>query len=110
MLKVWQWLKRWWKVIAGALGTLIVSFLVWGAYKRKVNSLRDAIDVEKVKTDIARLRGRREELMNQDQVDEAEVAAIDAKLESNKQAIIEVRRRANVPNDELEAEFEKLGY
>lgn len=110
MLKVWQWLKKWWGLIAGAVGLTIGAFLVWGTYKRKVNTVRDALEVEKARTDIARLRGRREELMAQDQVDESEVLAIDVQLEENKQAIVEARRRAEVPDHELEDEFARLGY
>lgn len=108
------WLRKWWKVVAGAVGGLLVvgipAALAFGAYRRKVAGLRDAVEVEKAKGRIAALRARREELLAQDEKDEAEVLRLDAELEENRLAIETARRRADVPDEELEDEFARLGY
>jgi len=108
--KAWRWLRRWWGVVAGVVGVAIGAAIAIGAYQRKVRSLRDAVEVERAQREIAELRGRRAELLAQDKHDEAEVQSIDVKLEENRQAITEARKRADVPDDELADEFARLGY
>lgn len=112
--KVWSWLKRWWKAVVGALGgTLVIgvgAFIAVGEYRRRTASARDALAVEKARRDVARLQGQRDELLRRDDVDEAEVARVDEELRENRQRIEEVRRRADVPAEELARELAELGY
>lgn len=114
MTAVLDWLRKWWKVLVGVLGGLVVvgipAALAVGAYRRKVAGLRDAVEVEKAKGKIAALRARREELLALDEKDESEVLRIDAELEENRLAIETARRRADVPDEELADEFARLGY
>jgi len=111
---VWAWLRRRWKVAAGVVGGALVvgvgAFLAVGAYRRRVSGLRDALDVERARRDVAELRARREELMTADAADERAVAEIDVRLDENRDRIAAARRRADVPDDELEAEFARLGF
>jgi flagellar biosynthesis/type III secretory pathway M-ring protein FliF/YscJ len=110
----WAWLKRWWKVVVGAVGGAVVvgvgAFIAIGEYKRRTASARDALAVEKARRDVARLQGQRDELLRQDVRDEKEIALVDEQLEVNRKRIEEVRRRADVPAEELARELAELGY
>lgn len=108
-----SFLRRWWKLAAGAIGfvgLLLVGMIAWGEYERKAGNIKDSIKAERAKQKIAELRGRRQELAEQDQVDEAEVARIEDELETNRRELESVRSRAAVDATELEQEFARLGF
>jgi hypothetical protein len=112
--KVGSWMKKWWKAVAGAVGATVVvgvgAFIAVGAYRRNVRSLRSAVEVERVRRDVAVLQGRKQEILAQDERDEEEIKEIEERLEINRQKIVETRRAANIPDDELAEELGRLGY
>jgi hypothetical protein len=97
-------------VVAGVVGVAIGAAIAVGAYQRRVSSLRDAVTVEHAQREVAELRGRKAELLAADKHDAAAVLVVDTKLEENRQAIAAARKKADVPDAELAAEFERLGY
>ena len=107
---VWRWLKKWWWAVLTGIGVIVGAVVSATIYRRKVNGIKDALTIERAKGDIKALRARREELEKADEMDEDQVADIDQALEFNRAAIAEVRRQANVPDDELAQELERLGY
>lgn len=114
LTKFWSWLQRWWKVVVGTVGGAVVvgvgAFIAVGEYKRRTAGLSDALEVEKARRDVARLQGQRDELLRQDVHDEEEISRVDEQLEANRKRIEEVRRRADVPAEELAQELAELGY
>lgn len=108
--KTWAWLKKYWGVVVGTAAAVVVGALAAGAYRRKATGLKAAIEVEQTLRRVENLRGQREELMRQDEVDEVRVKEIDDALEENRKAIVEARKRAEVPDDELADELARLGY
>lgn len=113
MFDIVAFLKRWWAVLAsvlGVIGAAVIGFMAWGVYNKRAITLGDNIKVENAKQRIAELRGRRSVLAEQDEIDESEVSRIDEELEANRQAIVEIRSRASVADNELEREFARLGF
>lgn len=95
--------------MGGAVGVLVVGLIAWGEFSRKAVTPADGIKAEKARRKIAELQGRRAELLAQDAIDVAETEEVDAALADNRREIEGVRRRADVPVEDLEAEFCRLG-
>jgi hypothetical protein len=110
----WAWLKRWWKIVVGAVGGAVVigvgAYIAVGAYKKKALTIKEALAVERAMRNVARLQGRREELLLRDAVDQVELERIDRQLDENRRQIEEVRQRADVSPEELVEELRALGY
>lgn len=103
-------LRKYWKALVAAVGLAVVAVLTVGAYRRRAVSLADAIAAEKAISKIAELRSRRAELERADERDELRIATIDFQIDAYKETIAKVRKRADVPPEELLEEFARLGY
>lgn len=110
MIKLWQWVRKWWAALAVGVGILVWAVLSVGAYNRETVSFVDALKVERYRQRVLELRRLREVLLAEDQADTAKVEAIDRELERNLEEIEAARDRANVDDDALAKEFAKLGF
>lgn len=94
MKKAWEWLKAHITVVLGALSAILLGFLAWGAYNKRVGKLKDSIKVEKAMRDVAVLETKRDTAIAR----EAALADQDARLEARDGeldvAITEAKRAA----------------
>lgn len=109
--KVGAWLRRWWGLLAGALAVLagLVGVIV---YQRR--QLADSADAARVSEGVAKvreLRARREEIAAQTGAVTAEIEQLDAQIAESQRKILDLHVGGpDVPDDQLEAEFARLGY
>lgn len=116
MKLAWAWAKAHAALVLGSLVTLLLGFLAWGAYERKVGRLKDSIKVEQARRDVAALEAKRDVLM----ATEAKLADKDARLtardggvevkiiEAKKQAVAARESVEGRTNEEIAARFNQL--
>jgi len=113
---VWAWLKKWWRVLAGALNGVFLllvalGIVLWQVKKRQVGALQDQIAVSEATKDIAALRARREEVARQAGEESAEIAEIDQALAVNQRKIIDAYEGGtDLTAEEVADELARLGY
>ena len=108
--KIWTWIKKYWGIIAGVVGIVAGSVIAATIFRRKNGNLRSALEAEKARSKIKKLQAARKILAEQDQIDEQEILDLDVELEENRQALEAVRESADVPDEEIAAEFDRLGF
>jgi len=111
MTKAWAWLKKWGAWLAGALlVVLTLGFIGKKLWRNKLQA-EDKLKVAEAEKELEYLRGLRVEVEARvDEQDEA-VADIDARIEEQRKTIREVMTTgAGMSDEEIEAEFARLGY
>ncbi len=110
-MRALRWIGRNVSVILGGIAAVLVGFLAWGAYQRRVGGLKDSIKIEKAKGKIAALHAERVAVLTQADAKAEEVAEIDQALVENKKAIVAIHQEVkDLKDDEIADEFAKLGY
>lgn len=109
--RVGAWLRRWWAVVVGALAVLagLVGVILY--QRRQLARAEDAAKVAEGVARVRELRARREEVAAQVGGVSAEIAQLDAQILESKRRILDLHVGGpDVPDDQLEAEFARLGY
>jgi uncharacterized protein HemX len=110
-MKVLKWIGRHIAELAGAAVALLLGFLAWGSYNRKLGSLKDTIEVEKAKQEIAGLQAKRKVLLEMSEAKQEEIDKVDRDLKSNKLKIVQVQKEVSeIDDDQIENEFRDLGF
>lgn len=111
MKKAWQWLKKWGPWIIGALvGLLTLGFVVRKAWRDKLQA-EDKAKVAEAEKELEYLRGLREEVEKRVGEEDEAVADIDRRIEEQRETIRETMRTgAGMTDEEIAAEFARLGY
>lgn len=109
--RIWAWLKKWGALIVGVL----LAVLTLGYVGRKVWRDRlvaeDKAKIEKAEREMAALRVRREEVEKLIGPQDAAVAKLDEQIEEQREVIRETMRTgAGMSDEEVAAEFARLGY
>lgn len=108
-------MKKAYKWIAG-IASAIVAVLLFFAYRKykdgEVDTLKDALVVERATTEIKVLDAKREALEQDIGDRDEEIAIVKDELVANKKTIVEARTKAKGLTDEgaILAEYRKLGY
>lgn len=113
---VWAWVREHAVAILGGLATVMLGFLTWGAYERKVGKLKDTIKVEKALKSVAALEARRDAHIATESSladDDARLEAKDADLvaeiaEAKKAAVKAAESVEGRTDDEVVARFNTL--
>jgi hypothetical protein len=110
-MKYLRWIKDNIVAVLGAI-VAILAFILYRKWKQgQVNSLKDALSVEKATRDIKSLDTKRKMIGERIEGREAEIAEINEKLDDNKRAIVEARTGAKgLSSEEILAEYRRLGY
>lgn len=109
LLVVWRWIREHVEAVAVAVVAVALGFLAWGAYRRKVDRLNDAIKVERARVQVAGLEAKRE--AHEKRADE--LAREDVKLtksiEAAQREAVAVREDVKgKTNEEIAARFNDL--
>ncbi len=111
MKRAWSWLRRNVVLLLGGVALLLGAYLLWRRHKDEVASLKDALKVERTRREISVLQEQRRALVERDEATEVQVEAVDALLSENRRTAVEsVKRVRGLTDDEVEREFERLGF
>jgi hypothetical protein len=103
--KVWTWLKKWGGLLFGGIAAALLFVVgggwLWRKKRAELGRVKDELAVERAKTEIARLRGLREQVAERVGEKDEAIEEIDRQLEGNRQAIIEAHE---VPADMTDEE------
>ena len=104
------WLRKWWGAIAAGVALLLGAGWIWS--RRKTLTAEAALEVGKLREDIAAKRAVRDRLLEDDAHDAVAVAAVDIKLEENERAILELHEEeiGDATRDEVRERLRRLGY
>lgn len=109
--KVGAWLRRWWGALAGLLLALAGLVGVILVQRRQLANEADRARVAEGLSRVRELRARREEVAAQVGAVSADVARIDEQLRESKRRILDLHEGGpDVPDDQLDEEFARLGY
>lgn len=110
-MKYLRWIKD--NVVA-VLGVIVVvlAFILYRKWKQgQVNSLKDALSVEKATGEIKALDARREMIGERIEGRDVEIAEINMALEANRRAVVEARTGTKgLSTNAILEEYRKLGY
>lgn len=109
LLAVWHWIREHVEAVSVAAIALLLGFIAWGAWRRQVNSLRDAIAVEKARARVAALEARREAHEARDAELEREENELTEALHAARRQAVAVREEVEgKSNEEIAARFNSL--
>ena len=108
-LVVWRWVRDHVEAVAVAAVAIVLGFLAWGAYQRKVARLNDAIKVERARVRVAGLEARRETYEAREAELEREEVKISAEIAAVRREAVAVREDVEgKSDDEIAARFNEL--
>jgi len=109
MKKAWKWITEHWQVLLGALSAMVVGWLAWGAYERKVGKLKDAVKVEHAIGKIAKLETKRKVIQEKEKHAEEKDKQIAKEITKTQKEAIKVREEVETRSaDEIAARFNQL--
>ena len=113
MTKVWAWLKKYWYIVVGALLAIAGIGGAAAVYeqKRKVGKLKDELAVAEATKEIEKLRAVRAQIAGQVTFKDEAIEGLDRQILDNQRKIIEAHEdSADLTDEEMLAEFDRLGY
>lgn len=109
--KAGTWLRKWWGLLAGALALLAGLVGVILVQRRQLANEADRARVAEGLSKVRELQARREEVAAQTGLVTAEIEQLDAQILESKRKILDLHQGGpDVPDDQLEAEFARLGF
>ena len=109
MSKVWTWIVTHVEIVLGGIVAVLVGWIAWGTYDRKVNKLKDSVKVQQALGQVARLETKRDEALKDERVLAKKDEALDAKIIEAQKKAVEVREnvKGRSPN-EIARRFNEL--
>lgn len=109
MKKAFEWVKGHALAVVSVLFAIAASIAYWQAQRRKIGSLKDAVTVERARTEIAKHEVKREMLKASADDTRVQEDELDKKIVAAKAKVVEVRTKAKeLPDDQVAAEFDRL--
>lgn len=120
LLSIWGWVKKaanWlWSrpaIIAGIVGALIGGFLIYKSTKNKVDNLKDAVEIQKSKTLVAKNTAKVEMLMESADKKAKQAEQLEKEIKNSKRRVVEISENQNVEgmtDDEIAKLFSNSGF
>lgn len=103
---VWLWSHP--AALAGMLGTLVGAVLMVRSKANQISTLKDALEVQKIKASVSHDEAQAEILSGQADVHAEEVAALRQQITSSKRRAIELASAKPLPDGASDEEIAKL--
>lgn len=111
MRKVWDWIKKWWGLLVGGLIAILAAVFLGRKLWRDRLQSQDKEKLDNAEREMEYLRGLRNEVERDIGEQTEEVKDIDRRIEEQREVIRETMRTgAGMSDDEIAAEFARLGY
>ena len=111
MKSAWEWACDHAVALLSLTIALLAAYAGVQLWRKRAGSLKDEVQVLKAQREIAGLRARRELLDEQSEEKSEEIQALDKALLDNKRRIVSAHQRVEeMPDEQIEDEFRKLGY
>jgi len=109
LLTAWRWVREHIEAVSVALIALLLGFIAWGAYSRKVDRLQDAVKVEKARVQVAALESKRASAEERaDELAHEEVKLSTAIAAAQREAVAVREDVQGKTRDEIADRFNKL--
>jgi 23S rRNA pseudoU1915 N3-methylase RlmH len=109
LLLAWRWMREHVEAVLVAVGALVLGFLAWGAYKRKVDRLTDAVKVERARVQVAALEAtRRSHEVRAEELAKEEATLTEAINAAQREAVAVREETKGKSDEEIAARFNQL--
>lgn len=112
MKKAWEWLRvRAWPWLVSAALALIGAGWLWRrrAVQRETE-IRQRVELDTIRERVEMLRTQRKRLQDANLADDVAIKYIDLALEENRQELERAHNVGDLTDDEVLAEFKRLGF
>ena len=107
----WAWVKRWGAAIAGVLLVALGAGWLWRRQQAALGRAKDTAAVAEARREMDALRATRAEVARQVGEQDAAIAAIDSRIAESKRRIVDLHEGGgDIPDDQLDDVFARLGY
>lgn len=111
MKKIGAWFRRWGAWLSGALLFLLGAGWLWNSYRRRLGAAKDAAKVAEARRRLDELKATRETLSLVIGEKDARIEEIDTQLAESRRKVADLHEHgADIPDEDLEDLFARLGY
>lgn len=105
----WKWVREHVEAVSVAAIAVLLAFIAWGAYRRKVDRLRDAVIVEKARVRVAAFEAKRATYAEREAELEKEEVKLSKAISAAQREAVAVREETKgKSNEEVAARFNEL--
>lgn len=104
-----KWVKDHAVEILAAIGAVLLGFLAWGEYNRRVGRLKDSVKVERARVKVAALEAKRDEKVEQEVALAEKDEVLEKKIVEAKRKVVDAHERVEGRSDaEVVSRFNEL--
>ncbi len=106
------WIKRFGAILLAALAAVVGAGWLWSVADRKLGKPRSRKALAESRGKLEELRGARAQLESSTTMRREAISEIDRRIADTKREIVELHERAltDMTDEEINAEFERLGF
>lgn len=112
MKKAWEWLRvRAWPWLVSAALVLVGAGWLWRRRAvRRETEIHQRVELDTIRERVEMLRTQRKRLQDANLADDVAIKHIDLALEENRQELERAHNVGDLTDDEVLAEFKRLGF